>query len=172
MERRYRVVSLVLHDGESVVDVVRRFNVSRQTVHACLARYETGGLAALADRAHRPKGCAHQRGAPIEAVMLALRSFAYHGGGPGRGGDVTLTLDGESVAEGTLEATVLLVFSLVEPCDVGRDGGLSVSDDYRVQESEFTGTVHAVVIELADGAQDDNHVVDPRQRLATALARQ
>ena len=73
MEQRYQAVSLVVHDGESVVEVARRFNVSRQTVHAWLARYERGGLAALADRSHRPKGCAHQMPAAIEAVVLEMR---------------------------------------------------------------------------------------------------
>ena len=48
MEQRYQAVSFVIHDGESVGEVARRFNVSRQTVHAWLARYERGGLAALA----------------------------------------------------------------------------------------------------------------------------
>ena len=55
MEQRYQAVSFVIHDGESVVEVARRFNVSRQSVHAWLARYERGGLAALADRSRRPK---------------------------------------------------------------------------------------------------------------------
>ena len=73
MEQRYQAVSLVIHDGESVVEVARRFNVSRQTVHAWLARYERGGLAALADRSHRPKGCAHQMPAAVEAVLLEMR---------------------------------------------------------------------------------------------------
>ena len=73
MEQRYQAVSFVVHDGESVVEVARRFNVSRQTVHAWLARYERGGLAALADRSHRPKGCAHQMPASVEAVVLELR---------------------------------------------------------------------------------------------------
>jgi len=43
MEQRYQAVSLVVHDGESVVEVVRRFGVSRQTIHAWLARYERRG---------------------------------------------------------------------------------------------------------------------------------
>ena len=34
MEQRYQAVSLVVHDGESVVEVARRFGVSRQTIHA------------------------------------------------------------------------------------------------------------------------------------------
>ena len=73
MEQRYQAVSLVIHDGESVVEVARWFNVSRQTVHAWLARYERGGLAALADRSHRPKGCKHQMPAAVEAVVLEMR---------------------------------------------------------------------------------------------------
>jgi transposase-like protein len=73
LEQRYQAVSLVVHDGESVVEVARRFGVSRQTVHAWLSRYERGGLAALADRSHRPKGCAHQMPASVEAVVLEMR---------------------------------------------------------------------------------------------------
>ncbi len=111
--------------------------------------------------------------APLqEGRHRVVMSFAYDGGGPGRGGDVTLTVDGEAVAEGRLEATVPLVFSLDETCDVGRDGGLAVSDDYRAEDSEFTGAVHSVLIELADGAADFNHLVDPQLRLSAALARQ
>ena len=60
MEQRYQAVSLAIHDGESVVDVARRFGVSRQTVHSWLSRYEARGLAGLTDRSRRPKGCAHQ----------------------------------------------------------------------------------------------------------------
>lgn len=98
--------------------------------------------------------------------------FDYDGGGPGRGGGITLTVDGQTVAEGRLERTVPLVFSLDETCDVGRDGGLPVSDDYRSEDSEFTGTVDSVLIEVADGATDFTHLVDPQLRLSVALARQ
>jgi len=48
IEQRYQALSFVVHDGESVVEVVRRFNVSRQTVHAWLARYEQGRSVAVA----------------------------------------------------------------------------------------------------------------------------
>lgn len=48
MEQRYQAVLAVIRDGESIVDVASRVGVSRQTVHAWLARYEAGGLAALA----------------------------------------------------------------------------------------------------------------------------
>ena len=98
--------------------------------------------------------------------------FDYDGGGPGRGGTVTLKVDGETVAEGRLEATVPLVFSLDETCDVGHDTGSPVSDDYRSEDSEFTGTVDSVLFEIAEGATDFSHLVDPQLRLSMALARQ
>jgi arylsulfatase len=101
-----------------------------------------------------------------------VMSFAYDGGGPARGGDITLSVDGIDVAEGRLERTVPLVFSLDESCDVGLDGGLPVSDDYRSESSSFTGTVRTVLIELADGESDFSHLIDPQLRLSVALARQ
>jgi arylsulfatase len=98
--------------------------------------------------------------------------FDYDGGGPGRGGTVTLKVDGQTVASGRLEATVPLVFSLDETCDVGHDTGSPVSDDYRAEDSTFTGTVDSVLLEIAEGATDFNHLVDPQLRLSMALARQ
>jgi arylsulfatase len=98
--------------------------------------------------------------------------FDYDGGGPGRGGGVTLKVDGQTVAEGRLEATVPLVFSLDETCDVGHDTGSPVSDDYRSEDSAFTGTVDSVLLEIAEGATDFSHLVDPQLRLSMALARQ
>jgi arylsulfatase len=98
--------------------------------------------------------------------------FDYDGGGPGRGGAVTLKVDGQTVAEGRLEATVPLVFSLDETCDVGHDTGTPVADDYRSEDSRFTGTVESVLIEVAEGATDFSHLVDPQLRLSVALAGQ
>lgn len=99
-------------------------------------------------------------------------TFGYDGGGPARGGDVSLSVDGEVVATGRLERTVPLVFSFDETCDVGVDGGLPVSDDYRSEDSGFTGQVRTVVIELGAEDGDFNHLVDPQLRLTTALSRQ
>ena len=47
--------------------------------------------------------------------------FAYDGGGLGKGGDVTLYVDGEQVGEGRVEHTVPMVFSADETTDLGRD---------------------------------------------------
>ena len=43
-----------------------------------------------------------------------------------------------------------LVFSLDETCDVGHDTGSPVSDDYRSEDSAFTGTVDTVLLEIAE----------------------
>ena len=101
-----------------------------------------------------------------------VMAFTYDGGGPGRGGDIELKVNGETVAKGRLYRTVPLVFSHDLTCDVGQDGGLPVSDDYRAEDSEFTGTVESVLIELSDGDDDFNHLIDPQLRLSVAISRQ
>jgi arylsulfatase len=98
--------------------------------------------------------------------------FDYDGGGPGLGGVIRLLVNGVQVGEGRLERTVPLVFSLDETCDVGRDTGLPVSDDYTAESSEFSGTIDLVRIEIADGATDFSNLIDPEHRLAVARARQ
>jgi arylsulfatase len=45
--------------------------------------------------------------------------FAYDGGGVGKGGTGTLTVDGQKVAEGRIEMTNYIRFSLDETFDVG-----------------------------------------------------
>ena len=49
--------------------------------------------------------------------------FAYDGGGLGKGGDVTLYVDGEQVGEGRVDATVPMLFSADETTDVGKRHG-------------------------------------------------
>jgi transposase len=73
MEQRYQAVLAVIQDGWRVVEVAERLGVSRQSVHAWIARYERGGLAALADRSHRPSACSHQIPAQTEALICELR---------------------------------------------------------------------------------------------------
>jgi transposase len=54
MEKRYGAVTMVMRDGFSITDIAAKFNVTRQTVYRWLAKYEAGGLEALADESHRP----------------------------------------------------------------------------------------------------------------------
>jgi transposase InsO family protein len=72
-EQRYQAVLAVIADGRTIKEVAEQWSVSRQTLHAWLARYEAGGLEGLADRSHRPRSCPHQLAAPVEALALELR---------------------------------------------------------------------------------------------------
>jgi transposase InsO family protein len=79
-EQRYQAVMAVIGDGLSVSQVAEKVGVSRQTLHAWLARYEAEGLDGLKDRSHRPVSCPHQMGAQVEAQLLELRrSHRYWG---------------------------------------------------------------------------------------------
>jgi arylsulfatase len=98
--------------------------------------------------------------------------FAYDGGGPAKGGTVTLYVDGAPVGEGRVGATVPLVFSADETADVGRDSASPVSDDYDGKTSLFSGTVNWVQIDLGDDSVDADHLISSEERLRVAMARQ
>jgi arylsulfatase len=98
--------------------------------------------------------------------------FAYDGGGFGKGGAVTLYLDGGEVAAGRVEATIPMVFSLDETADVGQDTGTTVSDRYTSEGSRFTGRIEWVEIDVDAAAADEDHLISPEERLHLALARQ
>jgi transposase InsO family protein len=73
VEQRYQAVLAVIADGLDVRRAAEKVGVSRQTLHAWLARYEAGGLEGLADRSRRPVSCPHQMPAAVEAVVCELR---------------------------------------------------------------------------------------------------
>jgi hypothetical protein len=98
--------------------------------------------------------------------------FAYDGGGLAKGGMATLYVDGEKVGEGRVDATVPMVFSADETTDVGSDSATPVSDDYGPRDSEFTGKVRWVQIDLDEDAEDADHLITPEERLRIAMARQ
>jgi transposase len=72
-EQRYQAVMAVMSDGLSISQVAEKVGVSRQTLHAWLARYEAEGLEGLGDRSHRPARCPHQMPAAVEAALVELR---------------------------------------------------------------------------------------------------
>jgi arylsulfatase len=98
--------------------------------------------------------------------------FAYDGGGLAKGGTVTLYVDGDEVGEGRIEATIPMIFSGDETCDVGSDTGSPVALDYTPETSRFTGTVEWVQIGVAEAAEDLDHFISPEERLRVAMARQ
>jgi arylsulfatase A-like enzyme len=97
--------------------------------------------------------------------------FAYDGGGLGKGGDVSLYVDGKRVGEGRVEATEPMMFSGDETTDVGTDSATPVSDDHG-DRPEFSGRVRWVQIDLGEDAQDADHLITADERLRVAMARQ
>ena len=98
--------------------------------------------------------------------------FAYAGGGLGKGGNVLLYVDGKRVGEGAVGATVAMVFSADDGCDVGEDTGAPVSPDYGPRGNAFTGRVKGVQIAIGKAAESFDHLVSPQEALRIALARQ
>jgi arylsulfatase len=96
--------------------------------------------------------------------------FAYAGGGLGKGGKVTLYLDGKKDGGGDVGATLAMIFSTDDGCDVGKDGGSAVSPDYKPGDNAFNGKVKGVQLSIAE--DDGKHVVDPADAIRMALARQ
>ena len=75
--------------------------------------------------------------------------FAYDGGGIGKGGRGTLTVDGKTVGEGRIELTQALRFSLDESFDVGEDTGSPVIDEYDAKMPfKFSGTLSKLDVDL------------------------
>jgi len=108
---------------------------------------------------------------PIPAGEHQLRmEFAYDGGGLGKGGTVTLYVDGAKTGEGRVDATVPMLFSADETTDVGSDSATPVSDDYGPKTSAFTGRVRWVQIDL--DIDDHDHLISPEERLRIAMTRQ
>ena len=107
---------------------------------------------------------------PVPAGDHQVRvEFTYDGGGLGKGGTATLFVDGNKVAEGRVEATVPMIFSGDETCDLGEDTASPVADDYPANPA-FTGRVRWVQLDIGDDDQD--HLITPEQRLRVAMARQ
>src|SRR4029077_4668640 len=79
-----------------------------------------------------------------------LVDFKYDGG-LGRGGTVTLVVDGKQGAQGRIERTIPFRISADETLDIGEDTGTPVSEDYQVP-FKFTGTLKKVAIQLTDAA--------------------
>jgi arylsulfatase len=97
--------------------------------------------------------------------------FEYAGGGLGKGGKVTLFVDGDEVGSGELGATVPMIFSADETTDVGSDSGTPVSDDYP-DDSQFNGAIEWVQIDVEENAEDLDHLITPEERMKIAMARQ
>jgi arylsulfatase len=76
--------------------------------------------------------------------------FAYDGGGRGKGGTGTLSVNGRQVAKGRIEKTQANIFSLDDAADVGVDEGTPVTKAYQERNNKFTGKIHSVTIQLKE----------------------
>jgi arylsulfatase A-like enzyme len=71
--------------------------------------------------------------------------FKYEGGGPGKGGIGTITVDGKKAAEAKIERTQPGIFSVDDLADVGIDEGTWVAD--YGSSAKFSGKIGKVTIE-------------------------
>jgi len=98
--------------------------------------------------------------------------FAYAGGGLGKGGAVSLYIDGKKAGEGKVDATAAMIFSADDGCDVGEDTGAPVSPDYGPRGNEFSGKVKGVQLSITDAPENSGHLVSPEEAIRIAMARQ
>jgi len=98
--------------------------------------------------------------------------FAYAGGGLGKGGKVTLFVDGKPVGEGVIPMTQAMIFSADDGCDVGEDSGAPVSPDYGPVGNGFNGTVKGVLLSIADDPKNSDHLVSPEDAINALMGRQ
>jgi len=86
---------------------------------------------------------------PVGPAIVEL-DFAYDGGGMGKGGMATLSVNGKPVGEGRIEKTQPLIFSADETADVGLDNQTPVPDDIGIgpEETGFTGKIRKVTVKV------------------------
>jgi arylsulfatase len=108
---------------------------------------------------------------PVPSGTHQVRmEFAYDGGGLGRGGAVALFIDGKQDGAGRLSATVPLIFSTDETCDLGADTASPVSDDHTPASSRFTGSIAWVQLDI--GPDDHDHLITAADQWRVAMGRQ
>jgi arylsulfatase A-like enzyme len=95
--------------------------------------------------------------------------FAYDGGGPGKGGTVTVLTDGVAIGSGRVEHTEPIGFGAVYS-DVGRDAIAQVTDEYPRRGNGFTGTI--TWVELEAGTDSHDHMINPEDFIRLAMAKQ
>jgi arylsulfatase len=93
--------------------------------------------------------------------------FEYDGGGVAKGGNVTLYVDGKSVATGRVDETEPAIFSADETCDIGTEYGSSVTTDYN--QRQFTGEVNWVEFVIGEDAKQADADVSVADRLHLAM---
>jgi arylsulfatase len=119
---------------------------------------------------HQYRAASPDKLAPGKHTITA--DFAYDGGGVGKGGTATLSVDGKQVAQSKIDRTVGVRFSLDETFDVGEDTGTPVIEDYADKMPyKFSGKLDKFVVELGKSsltAADEKSIEDGERLAAEA----
>jgi arylsulfatase len=87
----------------------------------------------------------------VPAGKAAIRfEFAYDGGGLAKGGLATIYVNDKKVADGRIERTQPISFSLDDAADVGMDEGTPVTEEYKSADSRFTGKILKITIDVKE----------------------
>jgi hypothetical protein len=85
---------------------------------------------------------------PLPAGKVKLRAeFRYDGGGYGKGGTMSLSVNGKKVGEGKMKETQGITLGLGGTLDIGEDTGSPVDEAY-TPPFRFNGTIEQVTVEL------------------------
>lgn len=97
--------------------------------------------------------------------------FKYDGDGVGKGGQATISVDGNKVASSRIPQTVGYRMSLDETLDIGEDTGTPVSEDYKVP-FKFSGDLEKVTIKITDHPLTEEQLQKYREaQVKAALSR-
>ena len=90
---------------------------------------------------------------------------------PGTGGNWTLFVDGQKVAEAHIPKTQPFAFSADEGADVGIDGETTVSNDYKPGDNKFTGKIVKVTVDVKPSQMSaaDKKAVDDAKDAAAII---
>ena len=119
---------------------------------------------------HKYRVASNEKLAPGKHTILV--DMKYEGPGMGKSATCMLSVDGKQVAQGKIERTIPIRFSLDETMDVGEDTGTPVIEDYvDKMPFHFTGDLKKVVIELGKSgltASDEKAVEEGKEKAAAA----
>jgi transposase-like protein len=73
MSQRHEFVLLATQPDANIRQLCRRFGIASATAYKWIQRFETEGLAGLADRSRRPHHSPTQTAPKIEAAVVELR---------------------------------------------------------------------------------------------------
>ena len=91
---------------------------------------------------------------PSDRPTTIRFAFNYDGGGAGKGGVVSISIDGKEVASDRIPATVVNPGGLGETFDIGLDRGVTVTDDY-AGTGAFAGSIDKVTVNVGAAGKAD-----------------